>query len=284
MVMSLLLCSPAFALDWWVEDPQQASELELALDELWPEAPLEVRVGPVGGRGLWYDAGELVLLSEDELERAPVAQDPRAQVLLARSWARELQTLDSGWTPEPLEPLEPAPTPLSTEPAQGLRLGLTLGPGLQPSRLGPPLHLATEFVVHGQVLGLGLVATADLLERDFDEGWSAMRLGAGVQGSWSKELPTGFFEAALGLQARYLRLDHPDFLEAQWLGAASPRLRWWGRPHEAWWLGAGLALTLDGGLGRWEHPEGLLRNGVPIQPATLHVEFHLAREIALEAG
>jgi hypothetical protein len=267
-----MLISNAHALDWWVEDEAQVTP---------PEAPLDVRVGPAGGEGLWYDQGELVFVHEGDQERSSVAEDPKAQVLLARSWASQLEAADSGWTPSspPERVAERAPE-LSPR-AEPLRLGVSAGAGLQPSRLGPPVGLSAELLWTGDRFGLGALGTAGLFEQDIEEGWTALRVGVGLQGTWTADLPTGRLEAALGVQARYLALRHPDLRAAHWLGAASPRVTWWGQPRDHWWVGAGLGLTLDGGVARWGHPEGLLRAGVDLQPATVHLGFHLARSLAL---
>ena len=94
--LALLAGRPAWALDWWVADEAERARLEASLATLWPDAPVELRVGapPDGAPGLRSEGDELVWFERGETRRGTAA-DAATQVALARSWSRTTTTPSS---------------------------------------------------------------------------------------------------------------------------------------------------------------------------------------------
>jgi hypothetical protein len=102
-----LLVSAAFATTWWAAGPEEAEAVRAALDAGWPGHGIEVRIGAPGeGDVVWTEGTTLVARLGDE-ERRQEAPDPSLQVVLVRSWTRDLVVEDAGWIPEAPPPPEP---------------------------------------------------------------------------------------------------------------------------------------------------------------------------------
>ncbi len=157
MALALMSSGTANALPWFVEDADGATELTQALDELWPEHPVEVRVGDASGDGFYVHDQALVLVVNGQEHSRSTGGSTAAAVAMARSWLRELEST-GGWVPTP-ENLIVSESSESAEP---------------PSEVNPPVaHLGVG--VHQSML------------RD---GWiNGVRvLGGLTQGPWVGEL------------------------------------------------------------------------------------------------
>jgi hypothetical protein len=105
MLLALAWARPALALDWWVQDQDQAQALEAALVQLWPGHTVVVRQGspPAEGDAVWIEQGSIVLRHEGSTRRADQVREASTQVVLVRSW------LEAGLAlpPPPPPPLPP---------------------------------------------------------------------------------------------------------------------------------------------------------------------------------
>ncbi len=142
MVVLLLILWPAraWALTWWVASEQELAPLQSALDELWPGHAVELRVGmpaPEGEGVRWQDQ-VLVLLRQGQRYRADGVADLPTQVLLVRSWTRQLA--------------QPSPPPDPPEPA----------PRAAPAALHAQHLLPGVSSAQGLELGMGTVLTFEL--------------------------------------------------------------------------------------------------------------------------
>lgn len=283
-LMLLLSCSLASAVDWWVEDLDEAVEVTLALEQHWPDADVHVLVGPAGEQGIWYDEGRLHLVTEGATRSEIVSPDLGTQVLLVRSWTAELDTPDSGWLPDPrLDVVPPLPdVELADAERSAFRVGVTGGPGL-PGQ-GPPVRLAGELGLRARSLGVAGVVLADLNEEIDLDGvptWTGRRVGVGGQAGWYRRLPHGAIEPALVVQTRFLRYADAAGEEvlSLVLPGATARLRWWGEPIDAVAVGIGLAMTVEGTVFLADQAFRVGGDALYFEPVTAQLEFHLAREL-----
>lgn len=277
--MLLLSCSLASAVDWWVEDLDEAVEVTRALNAHWPDNDVHVLVGPKGSRGIWVDEGVLHLVDEGVTRDQPVSPDRVTQVLLVRSWTTELDTRDSGWVPEELVLDTPLPeAELADAERPALRVGVTGGPGLPLA--GPPVRVAGELGVRSGRVAVAGVALADLYE-ELDDVYVGRRLGLGLQAGWYRPLPHGAVESALVAQTRWLsyrELTGDPVLQLVVPGATL-RARWWGEPLEDVAVGIGLALTVEGHALLRDRAFRVGNTSVFVEPVTAQLEFHIAREL-----
>ncbi len=282
-VMLLLCCSMASAIDWWVEDIDEAVEITRALETHWPDSDIHVLVGPVGTQGVWYEEGQLHLVDGDSSRVEVVSPDVLTQVLLVRSWTTELEPSDSGWLPEPRPDPVPRPELADTSPPI-LRVGLTGGPGLPWH--GPPVRLAGEVGVRVRSLSASAVVLADLaeqLESADSPTWFGRRLGVGAQVGLYLPLPAGAIEPALATQTRFLHYadEAGDEVLSLVVPGATARLRWWGDSFQpgAVAVGIGIAVTVEGTVFLSDR---VFRVGssdtLYFEPVTAQLEFHVARE------
>lgn len=112
LLVASLLSAPASATTWWLAAPEEEAPLRLALAEIWPEAPLRLRVGePLDPRDdVWAEDGVLYVVQGEERWSRAVPPDPWLQVALARAWLRPVVE-----APPPVR-VEPAPTAAEVEP------------------------------------------------------------------------------------------------------------------------------------------------------------------------
>ena len=282
--MLLLCCSAASALDWWVEDLDEAVAVTTVLQNDWPGSDVHVLVGPVGTRGVWYADGELHLEDGEVSRSEPVGPDLHSQVLLVRSWTRDLEPRDGGWVPVPEPVVETLPDPELADVEQtSFRVGVTGGPGLPWH--GPPLRVAGEVGVRARSVTVSAVFVGDLAEQLYSNdslAWTGRRIGVGAQAGWYKPLRYGAIEPTLSAQTRWLRyvdeLDEPVLRLA--VPGAVARVRWWGEPLDNVAVGVGLALTVEGTVLLGER---VFRVGdtqtLYFEPITAQLEFHVAREL-----
>lgn len=172
--LAVALSSSAWAADprlhWWVPDEDAAEHVQEALGDLWPGHPVQVTVGvPQGSQeGIFYRSPELILYVGGRVWREPVVAEASTQVVLARSWVRELQLSDGGWAPDLSRP-EPSPfeDPEPVEEVHRMRLwGVgSLGTAFRPGE-GVAVHSAGQaglaLTPGGSLVGLFSV---DALER-----------------------------------------------------------------------------------------------------------------------
>jgi hypothetical protein len=107
-----LLSCPAWAVPWWVPDGPTGAAVRAGLGALWPDAPVEIRVGPPEDLGLSFDGRTLTLRGAGRTWTQEAPDDPATWVVLARSWSQEIASLDAGWIPPAAEP-DPEPDALA---------------------------------------------------------------------------------------------------------------------------------------------------------------------------
>ncbi len=142
LTLLLTWASPAWALDWWVEDDSERQALETSLERLWPGHSVELLLGPPPGTGdaVWSEAGTLTLRLAGDARSAEHVTDPATQVVLVRSW------LEAG-APQ----LPPPPPPPATAPDPRAQRALH-APQLLPGASG----------VRGAELAIGAAGTGSL--------------------------------------------------------------------------------------------------------------------------
>ena len=169
MGMLLFVSSVAAAapVPWFVPDEQAASRLSTWLEQLWPDHPVEVRVGESPGRGIWYQAGALHLRSDAHQEQAAVADDPALQITTVRTWLAAIPVDDQGWAPEmqvaPPPEVSASEAPDTRDPVRVLPLpeagfGLTVRPTGSGAMVGTRLGVA--LMAAGLPGGAGPLATS----------------------------------------------------------------------------------------------------------------------------
>ncbi|MEZ4235358.1 MAG: hypothetical protein R3F59_04205 [Myxococcota bacterium] len=135
MIGWLALAAQAAPTAWWVPDEALAPPLQAALDEAWPGAEVEIRVGPLppsGPPARAWDGAALIVWDGARARRAP-ADDADVAVLLARTWALPAASEPTAYAflPAPPPP-PPAPPPpplpiLDDPPPSGPAWSLGLG-------------------------------------------------------------------------------------------------------------------------------------------------------------
>ena len=264
--------STALALTWWVSDPESATEVEGALQELWPEAPVEVVVGTPDGPGVWVDEDQLVLLSEGTTRHAD-AGDVWTQVVLVRSWAREHE-LDSAPDSVSIQLLPASTAP--TAPPPRVEFGFAMGPGLLSPTINPPVHLAVESRRAGGVVGVLFGGDIGEVQKNYayTAGVATQRLTVGLPLVWRTPLGSGTFEPALTPSARLILRNHklgPE--EDAWAAPAlAARMRWYGEPAGKLTIGVGVQVTQD-----WPAPHPLGGQSLAMNFTTVHLEFCVIR-------
>jgi len=240
----LLLCARALALDWWVQDEEEAGDVRAALAALWPGAPVEVRVGPWPGFGVGSDDRRLWVVAEgvDRDESAP--PDPVLRVVLLRAWLRV-----PARPSVPAAPVPPPPSRGATRDPWSGALGVMVGPGLGVQAGAPPVAVsltgraAWRMVLLGGTLDAGLAAALP------DETGAPLTHGRGgllTQVGLRTPLWGGELEVTAGVGARlwWLATSIGDRDAGRWvvLGLGE-RVAWWRTVAPG--VGFGVALRLD---------------------------------------
>ncbi len=230
LVAASTLPVPALAVDWFVPDSEAAAALGEALEAGWPEPIVQVRIGESSGTGIWVEAGQLVFV-DGETERRADAADLAVQVLLARSWTRDIAVEDMGWAPT--EALETVKIPTGEAPDEGLWMSGAVGGGARFPDIGSVASAAAEIGWRWRALRVGSRVGLSALEslRARGDPVHARRPHA-LAVAWTR-VPIGSWEAGFGLGSG-LRLGE---------------LRSGGSSSWFWTLAteAGLRLISDGG-------------------------------------
>ena len=247
MGLLLALGGRACALDWWVPDEHAAADVRAALAAVWPDADVDVQVGPWPGFGVGSDETSLWVVAEgvDRDEAAPL--DPVIRVVLVRAWMRV-----------PARRWSATPVPAPPRPAVAARDGWTAsvgvlgGPGFGVSGGAPPVALA----VFGGGAWRQLVLGATL-----DAGVGGLVTGASTQQPLAHQrfggvawigvrapLWGGDLEVSAGAGARAWTLA--DGLTGGDTGSRvvvglAERLVWWRALDDGWGFGIGLRADLD---------------------------------------
>lgn len=273
------------AVTWWAPDPDAAAEVRSALGELWPDAPVEVRVGTGDGEGIWYADGYLHVRTPDVDREGSAPADVGVEVALARSWLRRLPLREVRVTlvPEPPVGVVTPPEPWTSA------LALVAGPGLGVLQGGPPVHLAADLDGAWRSVTVGGAVTADLaalLVNDDGTPVGQTRLGAGAAVGLRVPLWGGDYVNTVGLAARWrytARHQAPDVHAGEAVIGAEERMRWWGRVAPRWSLGVGLSLALDDVPHAFDPPRSALPDGTEVRypPVLAALElgcaYHLGR-------
>ena len=268
----MLWLTTALALTWWVSDTESAAEVEQALDELWPEGPVEVVVGTPDGPGVWVEGDQLILLTEGTVRHAE-AGDVWTRVVVVRTWAREHE-LDS----PPVVSVRPLPTsqgPAPTPPR--VEFGVAMGPGLRAPTINPPVHLAVEGRRSAGRLGLLVAADVGEVQKTtpvYQGGVATQRLTLGLPVVWRTPLGSGTLEPTLTPSARLILRDHklgPE-QDSWYAPALAARIRWYGEPTGTLTLGVGIQVTQD-----WPSAHPLDGEPLPMNFTTVHLEFCVIR-------
>jgi hypothetical protein len=204
----LWLEAPASATTWWISGPEQQAELQQALDEIWPEAPVRLRVGePLEPRDDVWIEGDVLFAARGEARWSrPVPPDPWLQVALARAWLRPAVEAPPPLPPPP--PSAPAPEPPPVRPASVVFTTLEAGAGQRLPQGNPSVRIAAATGLSRGPLAFSIRAEAETgrgerASAPYGEGeqdaLDATRAGMllGLEGSASP-LP----DLALGLEAR----------------------------------------------------------------------------------
>ena len=132
--------APPASLVWWVSSPEEVALVELALLEVWPQAPVRIQIGtpPPGAPGVSLDPEAGLRFSDGEEERVRSGvTDARTAAALVRSW----------YTPPevvlPLPP-DPSPPPPVAEEGTSWALGFVAGPATRRPDPGPAFHFALQ--------------------------------------------------------------------------------------------------------------------------------------------
>jgi len=184
------------AVDWFVPDVASAKALDAALASGWPGSPVEVRVAGPSGRGVWVETGELVYI-EGDLERRVDAGDLETQVLLVRSWSRDLVVEDMGWAPSVA--LETVVLPGDEAPDEGLWMSVSAGGGARFPDLGTLASADFEAGLRWRsVRGGGRVGVSALESLPARGAAVNVRRPYALAVAWAR-IPMGDWEGGVGL-------------------------------------------------------------------------------------
>ncbi|MFH1468783.1 MAG: hypothetical protein ABIO70_30625 [Pseudomonadota bacterium] len=213
-LFSLLLVlgwpAPTLALDWWAVDASRAADLQVSLDHLWPEHPVQVRVGPPPPEGdaVWVEADELVLRTAEGVRREVEVDSVPTQVALVRSWLEPELILAIPSPPRP-----PPPALLEGGPRGALQGGWLLPgawstTGLNLSVGGGPTAVA--YVDSDQRSSVGLTPVIAVAA-----GHGRWRANATGASTWTPGLERGPI-GVVGVG--FLVVDREEYRLAPWLG------------------------------------------------------------------
>ena len=258
-------------MNWWVPTPQEAEELQAALDQYWAQSAVQVRVGePAQDQaGIQVLDGQLIWSEAERQVQQPCPSTTGAQVLLVKSWTQALEPADQGWVPElelddflpdpppgPTEVSVPAaPSPPSSErtlepkvdnaPLSGnTQLSLSAGVGLQSALLAEPWRISLSGTRYGRRLNQAIWLVGDFGGQPRYAGGATQRFGPQLGLGWAQESSNGsageiwVFAGARGL----FFMASPEEL----LPSAGLKLRGWGPPVGKQRIGVSLTGQLEG--------------------------------------
>lgn len=269
--MSPLNLALLLSMDWWVPTPQDAEELQAALDQYWTQSEVQVQVGePAQDQpGIQVLNGQLIWSEDERQVQQPCPSSPGAQVLLVKSWTQALEHTDQGWVPEvelddflpdpapgPTEMLVPAaaPAPKSErivepkvdKPAYGgsTQLSLSAGVGLQSALLAEPWRLSLSGTRYGRRLNQALWLVADFGGQPRYANGTTQRFGPQLGVGLSHVSTTGSageIWAFAGARSLVFNGSAQDLLPS-----AGLKLRGWGPPVGQQRIGVSLSGQLEG--------------------------------------
>ena len=258
---------------WWVRSEDEAALVEAALQEMWPSAPVQVRVSPDPGAeasGVTLDArAGLQMQRGGALWARPDVTDPHTAAALVRSWHTSADL--TAPPEEPSIPLSPAPDrPPPPQPWGG---GFVAGPAQRRPQPGPAFHFAAQAVGPRWVLS----AEYDPAERVVisTEAGGLLVRRAGLTAGVRAERPgpgAATTEVALSAGIRlhaYAELQQANVMALQLMPTAAARLRLWAPSRTSRLrLGGGMMVSHDGmSWSRW------YADGARARPLTIAAEL-----------
>lgn len=269
--MAPLTLALLLSLDWWVPTPQEAQELQSALDQYWEQGEVEVQVGaPAQDRpGIQVLDGQLVWTEQERTVQQPCPTSPGAQVLLVKSWTQALDPADQGWVPEVelddfLPDKPPGPTevllPVAAPPAEVERvvapkierpeqaataqLNLSAGVGLQSALSAEPWRLSVGGARYGRRVNQALWLVGDFGGQPRFAQGTTSRLGTQLGFGLSHETSTGSAaEVWLLGGARWLFFEGS---QEELLPSVGLKVIGWGPPVGQNRIGVALSGQLEG--------------------------------------
>lgn len=259
------------SLDWWVQTPEQAVELQAALDQYWTQSEVQIHVGEPDPDqpGIQVVDEQLTWREEERSVQQTCPSSAGAQVLLVKSWTQALDPADQGWVPEPdLDDFLPDPPPGPTEvrlPAAApppdpkriveikpekppftadTQLSLSAGVGLQSALFAEPWRLSLGGARYGRTLNQALWLVGDFGGQPRYAGGATQRLGPQLALGLDRHGDNGG-AAELWVYAS-ARAFFFQGTPQEVLPAAGIRLRGWGPPVGKNRIGVSLSGQLEG--------------------------------------